>query len=201
MQNFLPYNERELLLLLSGGDETAFGTIYNEYQSRLYLYIYPFTRNSKEETEEVIQDVFVKLWMRKEALPAIENFPKYLFRMARNQFLDMQKKKIGYQTAIKAQRHNQSEFRSPIYENIIFNEYTAVAKSAIDSLSPQRKRIFIMRYENDMSFDEIAGSLNIAKTTVKRQLYEAVTIVKDYLLKHGELPALLFMIVLTYIPF
>ena len=201
MQKYLPYNEKEMLLRLAGGDEVVFEWLYDNYQPKLFLYIFPFTRNSKAETEEVIQDIFVKLWMRREALPAIENFPKYLFRMARNQFLDLQKKRKDYTAAVNGMEEKGNEFRSPVHEKMVFNEYSAAAKKAIDSLSPQRKRIFELRYENDMSFDEIATTLQIAKTSVKKQLYEAVKLVKEHLQKHSELPVLLLLLAFPNSPF
>jgi len=189
-----------MLLRLSEGDGAAFELIYNYYQPKLFLYIFPFTRNSKEETEEVIQDVFVKLWTRREALPAIENFAKYLFRMARNQFLDLQKKRKNYEGAISGLPKKENEFRSPIHDNIIFNEYSAVAKLAIDSLSPQRRKIFLLRYESDMSIDEICETLKIARSSAKNQLYEAVRQVKDYLQKRGGLPILLLFLAFPGFP-
>ena len=201
MQQTNLYNEKEMLLRLSEGDESAFELIYNYYQPKLFLYIFPFTRNSKEETEEVIQEVFVKLWTRREALPAIESFAKYLFRMARNQFLDLQKKRKDYEGAISGLPGKDNEFRSPTHENIIFNEYSAVAKLAIDSLSPQRKKIFLLRYESDLSIDEIGETLKIARSSVKNQLYEAVKQVKDYLQKHAELPVLLLLLAFQGFPF
>ncbi|MDE3181938.1 MAG: hypothetical protein KGM16_00855 [Bacteroidota bacterium] len=59
----------------------------------MYFYLLPFSGNSYEDAEEVIQDTFVKVWTRRETLPAIDNFPSYLFKMARNRFPDGQKKR------------------------------------------------------------------------------------------------------------
>lgn len=199
MQNVIPYNEKENLFLVSEGDEKAFELLYSEYQPRLNVYLLPFTNNSKEEVEEIIQDTFLKIWMRRETLPAIENFPSYLFRMARNRFLDGQKKRKVYLSVIKDSRQEE-EFRSSVLEGITFAEYSAAAREAIQKLSPQRKRIFTMRFEQDMSFDEIAENLQIARTTVKKQCYEAVHMVKDFLRAHGDV-ALLLMISFPYIFF
>jgi RNA polymerase sigma-70 factor (ECF subfamily) len=193
------HNENELLQRLSRGDEAAFELIYNFYQAKLFLYIYPFAKNSKEETEEVLQDVFVKLWTRREALPAIGNFPAYLFRMARNQLFDLQKRKSRDAIAMKSIPDTGNELRSPVHETMIYQEYSAIAKKAIESLTKQRRRIFLMRFENDMSLDEIAGRLKITRNSVKNQLYEAVKLVKLYLKEHGELPMLLLLFSLRHL--
>ena len=121
--------------------------------------------------------------------------------MTRNQFLDMQKKRKDYTIAMGGSSEKEDEFRSPVHEQIVFNEYSAAAKIAIGSLSPQRKRIFLLRYENDLSFDEIAATLHIAKTTAKKQLYEAVKLVKDHLQQHGNLPVILIILAFPTFPF
>lgn len=196
MQNLLLYNEKHVLLKLSKGDEKAFEAIYNEYQPKLFLYIFPFTNRSKELTEEIIQNVFVKLWIRRETLIAIENFPKYFFRMARNQFLDM-KLKIKKEAIITNEiPEKDHELRSPIIERIALKEYSEVAKWAVNSLSPQRKKIFLLRYEGDFSIDEIADSLKISKNSVKKQLYEGVNFIKGYLKKHSQFPTILVFLLL-----
>lgn len=182
---------------MSEGDDTAFESIYNFYQPRLYQYIYPFTKNSKEDTEEVLQNVFVKLWTRREALPAIRQFPEYLFRMARNQLFDLQKSIRRTALIIDDIPIIENEFRSPTYEHMVYQEYSAAAKQAIENLSDQRKRIFLMRFENDMSLDEIARILKIAKSSVKNQLYEAIMQIKRYLKKNGDM-YILFL--LSYLP-
>jgi RNA polymerase sigma-70 factor (ECF subfamily) len=199
LQNVLQYNEKENLFLVSEGDEKAFELLYNEYQPRLNIYLLPFTGNSKEEAEEIIQDIFLKIWTRRETLPAIENFPSYLFRMARNRFLDGQKKRKDYLSVIN-EPQQEEKFRSTILEGIAFAEYSAMAREAIQTLSPQRRKVFMMRYEEDMSFDEIAENLQIARTTVKKQCYEAVHLVKDFLRQHGDI-ALFLIIAFTGIFF
>ena len=200
MQSTVPFNEREIILRLSEGDEAAFALVYNYYQPKLSLYIAPFTYNSKEDTEEIIQDIFVKIWMRRETLLAIENFQHYLFRMARNQFLDSQKKKKSYTVALNGNAERENEFRSPVHERMVFDEYSAVARKAIDTLSPQRKTIFLMRYESDRSISEIAEDLKIAKQSVKNQLYEATKLVKEYLQAHGDLPVVLLLLLFPHFP-
>lgn len=193
-----PYNEQELLIRLSEGDESAFDQLYNYYQPRLFLYIFPFTGNNKVETEEVLQEIFVKLWIRKESLPAIQSFPNYLFRMARNQLLDNQQKHKKTKLAMGQMPAQSNDALTPA-ENMLLQEYTQTAKKAILQLSEQRRRIFLLRYEQDMSLDEIAAHLNIAKTSTKNQLYEAVKMVKTYLKENGGWPAFFVALIGRYL--
>src|SRR5688572_15092752 len=82
-----PQNEKALLLKASTGDRQSFTELYSAYTKNVYQYIIPFT-NSKEEAEEIIQDVFVKIWENGEKLAEINSFKGYLFRAAKNKLID-----------------------------------------------------------------------------------------------------------------
>lgn len=186
-----PYNESHLLIRLSEGDEAAFEELYRYYQPKLFLYLFPFTGKSKEITDDIIQEVFVKLWLRKETLPAIKSFHSYLFRMGRNRLADVRRQRKHISLTVET---SETGISGRGEEKIYLEEYTEVAREAIKRLPAQRKKIFLLRYEEDMSLDEIADFLQIAKTTVKKQLYQGVKEVKQYLKENGEWPFVFFLI-------
>jgi len=198
MPPLAPDNERTVLIRLAEGDESAFDLLYNYYQPKLFLYIHPFTGKSKEETEEILQEVFVKLWIRKESLPAVKSFPQYLFRMTRNQLLDNKAKKKKLPASMQV-LPEQSDDALTAVEKMLLQEYTEAAKEAILQLPEQRRKIFLMRYQKDMTLDEIAADLHIAKTTTKKQLYAAIKRVRVYLKEKGGWPAILMVIILKYL--
>ncbi len=77
-------NESSLLKKASAGDRIAFSTLYTHYFPRLYRFVF-FINQSHEDTEEILQDVFLKIWDKKESLPRIRSFEDYIFRMAKEQ--------------------------------------------------------------------------------------------------------------------
>jgi RNA polymerase sigma-70 factor (ECF subfamily) len=186
--NSLPYLENEPLLLrcIAEGDWDAYTRLFNYYLPKLSQYIYPFTCESRQDTEEVIQEVFLKIWEKKEFLSGIKSFDSYLFRMAKNKVIDLlRKQKAG---KILSLRYYELKNGAPIQpENeIVYNEYQGVAKMAITQLSPKLQEVFIMRTQEEFSLDEIASKLHIPKDTVKKRLYLATTFVKAFLRKHAE---------------
>src|SRR5690348_4952500 len=90
--------EQDLLLTASAGDRQAFATLYTEYFPRLYRYVF-FTIRSRADAEEIIQDIFLKVWERKETLAAIRSFEDYLFIMARHRLFDQAKQQASRQKA------------------------------------------------------------------------------------------------------
>jgi RNA polymerase sigma-70 factor (ECF subfamily) len=192
------YNETDLLLRLADGDTSAFDALYNYYQPKLYLYIFPFSRRSKQDTEEIIQEIFLKLWVRKATLPAINSFPQYLFRMAKNLFLsklEKRKMKVVSLDQLPGTVSNDLDASG----GMVLKEYTAAAQAAIAGLPEQRRKIFLMRFENDMSLDEISTELGIAKPTAKNQLYSAVRQVRAYLKENGGWPKLFILLIIRHL--
>lgn len=177
-------SEFSLLERIANGDKEAFTFLYSKYASSLYTFILPFVRHSKPEAEEVIQEVFMKLWHRREKVIHIRSVESYLFRMAKNKLFDLHKQR---QARIQVnggldieERHNSA------HEDFVFEEYYESAQEIIERLTPQRKRIFLMRTQKEMPIADIALSLKISQSAVKKQLYESIRMVKQQLYnEHG----------------
>lgn len=178
--------EKALLALIANGDRKAFAKIYIAYLNNLHRYIFLFTK-SEDETREILQEIFVKLWDNREKLPEIGSFENYLFRTAKNKLLD----KIR-QLQIRQRVHLEIERSRLVSENTTsdqcaYREYYKVVQQAIEKLPPKRKLIFRLNIENGLSQDEIAAQLNISKSVVQKQIYRASDFVKKYLVEHGEI--------------
>lgn len=175
------HNENEILQRIAAGDENAFARLYKYYQPRLYLFILPLTGFSRQDADEVMQDIFVKVWLRKETLVGIRSAQSYLFTMAKNRLYDIRAQQAQLQKGNQALQQQQSGSHTEVHEKIQLAEYHEMARMAITRLPQQKRRIFMLRNEQGLSLDEIAAQLNITKFAVKKQLYEAIKSVKDYL--------------------
>lgn len=182
---------------LAAGDEDAFTWLYEHYQPKLFLFVFPLTGFSRQDTDEVVQDIFVKLWLRKETLVTVQSLQAYLFMMAKNRLYDLRMAAVRQSKARDVLLQQQPEAHSDVQEKVQFNEYHEIARRAIDGLTPQRRRIFLLRNEGGLSLDDIAIELNISKFAVKKQLYEAVRDVKTYLKKHAGLDAVMLTLIFT----
>lgn len=181
--------EQLLLQEASGGSRAAFTALYTFYLPKLYKYIFPFTRFSKEDTEEVLHDMFMKIWERKEELSKIKSFNSYLYTMARNRLANLHEHSLVKQKAFNYIVNHSELSGNNTEDNYTYSQYHDIIKNAINGLPPKRKRVFEMSTYEELSQDEIATQLNISKSMVKKQLYSATRYVKEYLRVHADLTA------------
>jgi len=100
------YDEKRLLQRVSEGDEAAFRELFYHYADMLGNYVMRLTR-SRTNAEEIVQDVFLSIWMCREVLAEVENFKAYLFVVSRNQTLNAMRKMIRQANHQKQWERNQ----------------------------------------------------------------------------------------------
>lgn len=183
--------DKELSLALQSGDWEAFNTLYKRYLQPLYKYIYSIL-GTKSETEDIIQEVFVKLWMNREHFELTGSLKGYLFKIAKNLTINHFRRQGNidrYNEHVENVSGNEKE--DSTNHRVIFNEYYRIAQDAIEQLPPGQARVFKLSTENDMSLQEIADHLGISKSGVKNQLYAAVKFIREYLKQHASITFLL----------
>jgi len=188
------FNEKSLLALIAIGDRNAFLQLYTTYLNNLYRYIFQFTK-SKQDTEEILQDIFIKIWENRGKLSEVDCFQNYLLRCAKNKVLDNIRHLKISQRALSEIKRTTNIAENTTSDQCAYREYYQVVKVAVEKLPPKRKIIFSLAIENGLSHDEIAFQLNISKSVVKKQIYKASHFVREYLFQHGEIS---FTLLITY---
>lgn len=192
--NFL-YDEKELLMLASSGSEKAFSILFHQHKNKLFGYLLRLT-NSPEITEDIIQEIFLKLWKDKAELVNIMQFDAYLFRMAKNQAINAFKT-IARQTLFYTEYINSQEIDIDSTEQLIqFDETQKLLEQIIESLPPQQKLIFKLSREQHLKHEEIAQLLSLSPNTVKNHLIQALSTIK-HKLKYQAVLSLFYIFWLT----
>src|SRR5690606_20151033 len=101
--NYQDKNVSELLFRISIDDKEAFKHIYLLYVSQLMSYIKPFVKNSQEETEEVLQELFLKVWIHRKKVSKANNLRAYLFRMAKHELINRHVRARKYHNILDAE--------------------------------------------------------------------------------------------------
>lgn len=191
-QNSISSTDEKLQLeQCSSGDRLAFTALYEKYIEEIYRFIYLFTK-SKELSEELVQELFVKIWLNKEKLTEVNSFKSYLYRSAKNMVIDHKRKNEVQARFLQDIMQNQEIAVPASDEDLISEESLNLVQKAIDTLTQKRKEIFELRMNQKLSLDEIATQLNISKSVVKKQFYEAQRGIKQYIDQHGEVLFILF---------
>ena len=183
----LPYDECVLLREVANGSQPAFKTLFDTYRLRLYHYISGLVK-SQQVAEELVMDVFTKLWTGRELLTEIKNFDAFLFRVAHNKTIDF------FRIAARDQKFTellwdeiQSASDVQADTSLYLHEYEGKLREAIDLLSPQRKKVYQLSRELDLTHDQIATRLQISKATVNNHLVEAKQFIRNYLVSRLDL--------------
>lgn len=174
-----PYHH--LLLLISQDDEDAFKRLFKQERVRVFHFIFKITK-SREVSEEIVMDVFMKIWMNRQILTDVQHFPSFLFQVAKNKALDFLRKAAKdkiLQELIWDEIQSISDLRSD--DELRCKELQAEMNTAINKLSPQRQTVFRLSREQHMTHDQIAAHLNISKNTVKNHMIDALRLVRQHL--------------------
>jgi RNA polymerase sigma-70 factor (ECF subfamily) len=182
LQNHPPYNENELLLLVAEGDESAFRQLFLHWNQLLAGYIFRITE-SKELTEEIVQDAFMKIWMVRETLTGIDNFKHFLLVVARNQAFDVLKKQLKEQERKRAwEKENKQELY--IEKDDAETSGLSLIEQAIDNLPPRRKEVYLLSRHDRLTYKEVAARLGISRESVKTHLKLASDSIAYFIRSH-----------------
>ena len=173
----LPSNiEKELLSRVAEGDEAAFSLLFNAFHQRLGAYVYRLTE-SLPATQEIVQDVFVKIWLKRAILPELQSFDAYLFKAARNHV-------FNYLRKLARERVQQAQLEASLPASATAEaeeEHLDLLDQAIDHLPPQQQKIYLLHRRQGLSHAEIADRLNLSVETVKKHMSLALRSIRKYL--------------------
>lgn len=187
-----PSNESKLIKSLKKGNLLAFNTLYKEYSPRLYGFALGYLK-SKEEAEELVQEVFTKIWERRADLKENLSFKSFLFTIAFNII----------RKHFRTKAYLSEYFRSDLFDDQDLNTsreinydllYQYLTK-LVDQLPQRRREIFIKSRFEGLSIKEISEELKISHKTTENQLSEALKFIRANL-KEEYLPLVLFFIFL-----
>ena len=165
------YTDNELSRLLHQGDEPAFAELYNRYWLELYNTAYQRLKN-KEQVEDIIQDVFVKLWIRRAEIQ-IENAQAYLHTAIRFRVFNYVEREAVHESFFEP-FETIGFSSSTADEKVLEKELLDLVYAYINTLPEKRKQIFLLYIKDNLSTREIAERLNISQKTVQNQLGTAM---------------------------
>ncbi len=169
---------------LAKKDKQAFHKLYLLYANDVYSFSRSLVK-SDDLAKEVLQDVFLKIWMNASQIDSTKNFKSYLLTIARNESLNLIKKAAN-DIKLAQKVFNETNVVSGPYQKLRDKELKEVKKSALNRLPEKRKQIFLMSREEGKSYIEISEELGISVNTVKVQMSKALSTLREYLIKHSD---------------
>lgn len=188
------YSDFELLTLLKQDDQDAFKCIYEDHHQRVYQVADRYLR-SESLAQEVVQDVFLKLWMIRKDCSKILSIEAWIYTVTRNNILN-RLKKAAIEYKAKEYLTKQSAVNEEIvYDHLMDKEYAHILKEVLSQLPPQQKKVFELARQEKMSYAEIANELQLSPLTVKTHMARALQEIRKNMAAHGiEIPMVLFLL-------
>ena len=179
------YNEQSVILRLQKGDSDAFRELYNQYHQPLYHYVLRFVK-SPALAEDVLQDVFLKIWEIRSRIDPELSFKAYLYRISRNSVFKLLKK-IAVDENLRTQVLKQfSQSVADADLKVLWQQYEALLQAAINRLPPQRRKVFKLCREEGKSYEQVAEELGISRNTVKEHMVLAMKLIREHIDQYGD---------------
>ena len=191
------HNEKDLLRYAAEGDSRAFATLFSNYKDKLYYFLLR-ANGSPEMTEDIIQDVFLKLWKDRTSLANIQNFGGYLYRMAQNHVINSLKRMATETHIIHELSQKVEQACSDVEEHISLQETSRNLHFALNKLTPKQKLVYTLSRDKGLRHEEIARSLNISPSTVNNHLIEALRIIRRQLRATPDTLTILVICLLSF---
>jgi len=174
------FDEPYLVELLVNGDEAAFARIFNRYQQKVYGTALGFLK-SAAAAEEIVQDVFMKLWLKRSSFGEVKNLEAYLLSMTRHLILDRLKKAAYENSHLKAFTATFPDFTDTTDHLLRNRQCELLLQEAIIQLPPQQKQVYRLAKTAGLSHEEIARHMGISRLTVKKHMAMALQSIRQHL--------------------
>ncbi len=185
LEEFQSYTDTQLVKLLKEHSSFAFQLLLDRYSPRIYRFAMCYLKN-RQEAEEIVQEVFLKIWKIREQLSPEKPFDSFLFTIAKNGILNTIRKAKAQQAYLNyaALYPEKNIF---IDQELDFRELEKICQQAADRLAPKRKAIYRLSREEHLSNAEIAARLDISVKTVENQMTSALSEIRRALRSRGFL--------------
>lgn len=171
-------NEKLILEAFAKGDREAYAVLYKTYWADVYNFSRLYLK-TKEAAEEVIQDVFIKLWEAREFICPQENIKGFLFIITRNIIFDQYRKQVNMTNYKLSLIQALGEHSYSMDEDMEKNEIENLIKRMVQQMPERQQTIFRLKYREDLSYKEIALRLGVTERVVERDLYKTLKFLKE----------------------
>lgn len=170
--------EQNLLLKLSCGDDKAFTALYQAYRERVYAGAYKLLK-SHEQAQEILQDVFMKVWLNRASANTVTNFKSYLYTVTRNTVYDHFRKIANDSKKIEEFILEATLFQpASVEQTMAYKELEGRLALVLEKMPQKCREVFVLCKIEGRSYKEVSEMLNISTATINNHIVKASRILK-----------------------
>ncbi|MBS1563254.1 MAG: RNA polymerase sigma-70 factor [Bacteroidetes bacterium] len=188
-------DEKALLLQMARGDAAAFSEIYELYRDRVFAFVFALTK-SRELSADAVQEVFVRLWEKREQLDIGKTFGAYVKTITYHFVIDFFRKARRDRALQQKLLLNMEALRVSGEDEVLGRELHTLYRTAIGQLPEQRRKLYLLSRDQQLSYEEIAAQTGLSKNTVRNQIAAAIRFIRQYVANHSDMTCLLLAICL-----
>jgi len=177
LASYKHFSDQELISLFQTGDRIAYAEIFERYSRVLLRHAFRLL-NNKTEAEDVVQEVFVLLWERRESIHLNGALSSYLYSSVRNRIFNL----LSHQKVVLKYAESFNQFIVDGYnvteDAVRERELANLIEREIDLLPERMREVFLLNKKQGLTYAEIGEQLNISPETAKQQVYKATKILK-----------------------
>jgi RNA polymerase sigma-70 factor (ECF subfamily) len=180
MKDFISYSDEELMQEIKADNMFAFDLLYKKYSARLYKFGYSLLK-SQEETENLIQDVFLNLWQSRKRVNKGSSIKSYVFTIAYNLAISNLRKKVRDTEFVDYLKSLQEINEEPANVELEYNELSDKLDKILESLPKRQKEVYILHRVEGLKYSDISERLNISENTIENHMSRALKTIREKL--------------------
>ena len=191
MKDFVKYSDEELMQEIKAGNMFAFDALYEKYCKRVYKFAYSILK-TREEAENLMQDVFLNLWENRHKVEKGSSVKSYVFTITYNSAISIIRKKARESEFVEYLKAVQKINVDPVDMVLEYNELTNKLDEIIYSLPKRQKEVYLLHKVEALKYNEIAERLHISVNTIENHMSRVLKTIREKLGNYS-LIAILFV--------
>jgi RNA polymerase sigma-70 factor (family 1) len=183
----------QLLVQVARGEEKSFTELVETFSGVVFNYIRQHTKD-RAVAEEIVQDIFVQIWLARDTLTEVRNFHTFLYVVTRNYAMNTMKKLLREKERLEKWKSDQPKGETPANTEEDPQEWMGLIDKAVSQLPPQQQKVWLLSRKQGLKHAEIAGKMNLSKETVKKYIQHATTHITVYISQRMDLMILLLLL-------
>jgi len=180
MKDFILYSDEELMQEITADNMFAFDHLYKKYSKKVYKFGYSILK-LQEESENLMQDVFLSLWENRHKVEKDASVKSYIFTIAYNSAISIIRKKAKESQFVEYLKSIQEINQEPVNVELEYNELTNKLDEIIKVLPQRQKEVYLLHRVEGLKYNEIAERLHISVNTIENHMSRALKTIREKL--------------------